>query len=565
MRPQIVHMGENALLVSYGSRISHALNKQVRSLGQAISDSDLPGIIGIVPAFASVLICFDPLKCPEGELRRALDHSLETELVAEDNPGRAHIIPARYGGSEGPDLEEIAAEHDLAVSEVIRLHTQHPYTVYFLGFLPGFAYMGRVSSKIGSSRLRTPRVRVPAGSVGIAGLQTGIYPCASPGGWRIIGRTSCRVWDASAREPALFAPGDRVRFVESVEAVESSPPNVRRDAAQHPLFEVVSPGALTTIQDVGRPGYAHLGLGQGGVSDRDAAARANALVGNVAGAPVLELTLTGPTLRTIQSTAIALEGADFACYVDNDPVPQGMSWFLRAGATLRFNRKSPRHGGARAFLAVAGGFQALRLLGSSSTCLPAGFGGLDGRALRAGDLLEAAPIQYSPASVSGRYWLGGPATPSTGEHVLRFIPFEGPGKPSRASLRNFVDAVWRVTELSDRMGTRLSSMEGAVMHGRGEMASFPVLRGAIQLPPDGGPLLLGVDHQTTGGYPLLGVVAQADWPVMAQLLPGERVRFVAIGVAEAREAYARSQASLQKGMRLLGGLGWLSGPGGPGR
>ncbi len=555
MRPQIVPMGESALLVSYGNRISLVLNKQVRSLGQAIRDSELPGIIDVVPAFATLLVRFDPVKCSEGDLRRVLDNSLATEPGVGQNLGRAHVIPVRYGGSDGPDLEEVAAEHDLTAREVIHLHTHHRYNVYFIGFLPGFAYMGRVSTKIASPRLHAPRVRVAAGSVGIAGFQTGLYPFSSPGGWRIIGRTPCRVWNASSPEPALFAPGDSVGFVESAEAVESSPPHTARGAAQHPLFQVVSPGALTTIQDFGRPGNAHLGLGQGGVSDRDAAARANTLVGNAPGAPILELTLTGPTLLTVQSTAVALEGADFACYMDNDPVPQGMSWFVRAGAMLRFNRKSPGHGGARAFLAVAGGFQVPRLLGSSSTCLPAGFGGFEGRALRAGDLLEASPIQYSPASVSGRYWLGGPAALSTNEHTLRFIPFEGPGKPSRASLRNFIDSLWRVTELSDRMGTRLSSTEGLAVHGRGEMASFPVVRGAIQLPPEGNPLLLGVDHQTTGGYPLLGVVAQADWPVMAQLLPGERVRFAEIGVEQAREAYASAQARLQKGMLVLGGLG----------
>ena len=401
-------------------------------------------------------------------------------------------------------------------------------------------------------RLSTPRVRVPAGSVGIAGAQTAIYPFNSPGGWRLIGRTSLRIWDPYTQQPALFAPGDTVQFTPSSDMSEPEDPVSPRFEASNPTFRVLEPGALTTIQDMGRHGYAHLGLSNGGVSDIEAALRANALVGNRPGAALLELTWTGPTLQAMQPATIALEGTDFGCRVDGTLVPPGVGWFVRAGATIKFVQMSPSGGGARAYLAVSGGFEAPIVLGSRSTFLPARFGGFEGRALRAGDILGVAVPINAPAHVAGRYWISRPDLALHGSTTLRFTRYRAVASAPAAMASQLVGQEWRVTPQSDRIGIRLEPEGGTQLAARTrESASLGVVRGAIQVPPGGNPVILSADHQTTGGYPMLGVVAHADWPALAQLQPGDRLRFLEISREEAVAALSANRSALMDGLRKL--------------
>ncbi len=173
----------------------------------------LEGIVETVPAYATLLVHYDPLVLHYARAAEWLEEQMATVEEAADRKPRRLEVPVRYGGEAGPDLRFVAAYHHITPAEIVRLHTGQDYTVFMMGFTPGFPYMGKLDETLATPRLDTPRTHVPAGSVGIAGAQTGIYPIDSPGGWQLIGHTSLRLFDLSATEPFLFAPGDSVRFV----------------------------------------------------------------------------------------------------------------------------------------------------------------------------------------------------------------------------------------------------------------------------------------------------------------------------------------------------------------
>jgi inhibitor of KinA len=218
--PSIAPLGDGALLVTFGDRIDPGLNTRSHALAAAVERlrSTDTRFGRAVPAYASVLVPFDPVAIDPDEAGGVVA-GLLAEVAAERAPapdaGRLVEIPVRYGGGDGPDLADVAALNDLSPSDVIELHTGTEYRVFFLGFAPGFAYLGTLSPQIAAPRLAAPRERIPAGSVGIAGRGTAVYPFALPGGWRIIGRTEVAMWDLTRDSPALLRPGDRVRFIPS--------------------------------------------------------------------------------------------------------------------------------------------------------------------------------------------------------------------------------------------------------------------------------------------------------------------------------------------------------------
>ena len=215
---QFAPLGEGGLLVFFANRISAGINARVHRLHRGLQERGPGGIIDLVPAYASLLIIFDPDLLSHSTLQAAtlnIANEISGAAGVPLDAGKTHVVPVQYGGDMGPDFDDVARLHGLAPAELVRLHTGRSYRVYFLGFLPGFGYLGTLPAKLATPRLPTPRARVPAGSVGLAGLQTAIYPLSSPGGWRIIGHTSLPVWDPLAKEPSRFAAGDSVRFVES--------------------------------------------------------------------------------------------------------------------------------------------------------------------------------------------------------------------------------------------------------------------------------------------------------------------------------------------------------------
>lgn len=210
--PKILFASDHSLLVSFGYDMSLENHARVRQLTKRLLSSPDPAILNLHPAYASVLITFDPLKSSPQSLREYLSAELDQLLPFDDPPARSIEIPVCYKQEFGPDLEAVAAHTGLTVDEVVRVHSSATYRVYFLGFAPGFPYLGGMPSQISTPRLSSPRKQVPAGSVAIGGNQTGIYPGPSPGGWRIIGRSPLKFFDVDANPPSYLLMGDLVTF-----------------------------------------------------------------------------------------------------------------------------------------------------------------------------------------------------------------------------------------------------------------------------------------------------------------------------------------------------------------
>ncbi len=217
---KIRECGDSMLLVEFDPVIDPIVNARVIALASRLRDRRARGVRDVAPGYCTVGVHFDPLQTDLRALEQAIAEDANAlEDGAEASPRSPIEIAVRYGGDDGPDLEAVAAHAGCSPAEVIERHTARTYRVYMLGFVPGFAYLGRVDGSIAMARHRVPRERVPAGSVGIAGEQTGVYPVSSPGGWQLIGRTSCVMFDASRPTPSLLSPGDLVRFVPALDRV----------------------------------------------------------------------------------------------------------------------------------------------------------------------------------------------------------------------------------------------------------------------------------------------------------------------------------------------------------
>ena len=492
-----------------------------------------------VPAYASVLVPFDPLAI-DGDEVEAIVARLIAELpaaLAQDDDARLVEMPVRYGGDDGPDLEDVAALNGLRPADVIELHAGVEYEVFFLGFAPGFAYLGTLPEAIATPRLASPRVRVPAGSVGIAGAQTGVYPFALPGGWRMIGRTD--VGDVGRRSPIPCpAPTGRSRSLRAGRIAVS--------------LEVIEPGLLTTVQDAGRTGWTQLGVPIGGACDAWSLAVANLLVGNDAGRGGARDDARRPDVRRPRTD-------------DDRPGRRGSrrgrrarpgAASRRAGATgsrpaqtIAF--PAPTDGAPRLPRAAAAGSTSRRCWARVRRSSPPGFGGLDGRPIRAGDRMRRSRAPMA----------AGLRTASAGR--CRTTPFSGPvdrrsrsaswpahrGPQPRTSSPRSGESARRAIAT----GIRLEgpAVEALQAHAAGELLSHGVVHGAIQVPPGGAPIVLLADHQTTGGYPIAAVVISADHPRLGQLRPGTTVRFREVTLAEARAALAAQRAALVRGAGVL--------------
>lgn len=210
--PRISPVGDGAFLVELGDAVDIGLNRQVHRLANAVER--ISGVVAVVPGYASLLVEYELLLISPQDLQLSLESAIRVEEVPEEkNDSRLVEIPTRYGGEFGPDLDFVAQHNNLTPAEVVELHTHTTYQVFMIGFAPGFPYLGILPDAIAAPRLETPRKSVPAGSIGIAGRQTGIYPRNSPGGWRLIGRTDVKLFDALQDPPTLLSQGDQVRFV----------------------------------------------------------------------------------------------------------------------------------------------------------------------------------------------------------------------------------------------------------------------------------------------------------------------------------------------------------------
>lgn len=316
-------------------------------------------------------------------------------------------------------------------------------------------------------------------------------------------------------------------------------------------LSVLEPGLFTTVQDLGRPGHARVGVSAAGAADAVALRLANRLAGNPDGAPALEMTLVGGTFRFDAPGFVAVAGAEMRASIDGRPLPAWSAAPVPAGATLACGAAAA---GARAVLAVGGGLVVPPFLGSASTHVPSRLGGLEGRALRPGDLLRLGAADSipdpRPRHVRPDLLAALATTIATGAVVtLRVTSGPQADRFDEQARRLFAGSEYRVSGASDRMGLRLEGPPVAPP-GRGAMLTEGMPLGAIQIPPAGRPVILFVDHQTTGGYPVIASIASVDLPAVAQLRPGGRVRFATITLDEARRLLRERAAALEAASRF---------------
>lgn len=566
--------GEFAYLASLGAGIDEGANELVMALADEIrelhSSGTAPlGLQELVPAYDSLLVALDPDSAePEPwdlairEAAARVDAATGRGAPSRDaHRARRVELPVAYGGEYGPDLEATSAERGLSPEELIAIHAGAEYRVHMLGFMPGFPYLGGMDRRIASPRLATPRAKVPAGSVGIADAQTGVYPLESPGGWRLIGRCPLPLFDAHRDPPALIEPGDRLRFIpvdaerytELARAVEPRSAAAPGTSASEADFVVLRPGPLCLIVDRGRHGYRALGVPESGPADPLAYALANAALGNESGAPAFECAMGGLAIRFKRELVFAIGGAPAQAELAGRPIPFGRPVRAAPGDELSVGMPAA---GLRVYFAVRGGIKAPAVLGSASSYLKGGFGGLDGRPIKAGDGFQAGEACAGealppPVGQAGRQAPAIAPALTDGVTTVRCLELPEARALGPGLMRVFYSSSYVVGAQSDRMGLRL---EGPALEAGGGIVSSPALPGTIQLPADGRPIALMADGQTTGGYARLAQVIRADLWLLGQARPGTTLRFVPCSIHEARRAYAELRERVRTAASATDGL-----------
>jgi KipI family sensor histidine kinase inhibitor len=530
-RLTIHDLADGAALVEYPGLSDDESNASAVAGARALERHSPDGLLSAVVGARTLFLEFDPAKCPVERIASRLS-TRESSRVAP--PRRTLRIPVVYGEEASSELPELASAAGLAPQEFARRHTAAVYRVAFLGFAPGFAYLAGLPPELQAPRLSTPRPRVGAGTVAIAGPYTGIYPGGTPGGWRSIGWTHARLFDPAADPPTLFLPGDEVRF-ERVDSERLLSP-LERPMVRQPqsptdgtaLFRVVAPGVFSSVQGAPRFGWSSYGVPPGGAMDWIARAQANARLGHSQEDAALEMTLVGAELEALADTTVCLAGSEAEVECNGRPVALEEPIAVRRGNRLRIGRI---RGGTRTYLAVVGGFA------------PAGRFEISQR-LRAGDLLFSPPVPRSPrpavrlsprvpASPRPRVSDQGPS--ATVETVVRVVldPRDVPfGKEGVAT---FLSSTYRVSPSSDRRGVRLEG-EPVPLSRAPDIPPEGTPLGGIQVARDGMPIVLGPDRPVTGGYARIATVIRADFPLLAQRPPGATLRFVTVSLAEALAA-----------------------------
>lgn len=484
---------------------------QVHALWRALRGKPPPRVEEIVAGASSVLVTME----------RESDVAASVELIRsarleETETLRPNLveIPVMYGG---PDLGDVCARTGLTADAVVARHSEADYSVAFLGFSPGFGYLVGADPTLRVPRLDTPRPAVPAGSVALASEFTGVYPQSTPGGWRVIGRTDLLMFDPTRSQPSLLGPGDSVRFV-ATSSLRPAPSwgHVPLPPVSGDYLLVIDAGPLTTIQDGGRTGWAHLGVPRAGAADHRSAALANRLVGNEPTAAVLESTLAGPTLRVGSDRQVAVTGARATITVDGMPARPDTALTLRAGSEIRV---APVDAGARVYVAFSGGLTVDPVMGSRSTDTLSGIGPPP---LKPGDVIALGEPEGEGLPSSGS---AGTSCPRFGELItVTAVPGPRDDWIGERGMETLASAVFDVAPTSDRTGVRLSGAPVGMVR-REELPSEGVVAGSIQVPPRGDPIVLLRNHPTTGGYPVAAVVTDEGIDALSQARPGVRVRF----------------------------------------
>jgi KipI family sensor histidine kinase inhibitor len=512
----LLPLGERAwLLPASSARGAAALATLLRRL--------IPEAIEVVAGFSSVVVVHD------GSLEASFVASLDVGDLELDGTPRRHIVPVVL---DGPDVPEALARTSLTFDELREAIARASFEVAVVGFSPGFAYLAGLDGPLTTlSRRATPRPRVPAGSFALAAGMAAIYPQATPGGWWLLGRSSTVLFDATRDEPALFAPGDLVEFdvVEDLEPGQvdgTERPPLEPPPGVAPALKVISAPPLCCVVDEGRRGVAHLGVPCGGPADPERALIARLLVG---GSSSIEVSAPGLELEVLADVVVAL--VDLGGTVDGRTVPDFTPLALSVGQRLVVSSVGR---GQRGYLGVSGGALTAPVLGSMVTDALSSTGpGF----LAPGDLLGAGGLSREVRTTAR---LAGDPSPVR----LRFV--EGPHATAAGSIDGVL-ATLSVT--SSKVGLRFDPVEGPIVVSAPSIESMPVVTGTLQLPPDGRPVMLGPDHATLGGYPIVGVVIEADLGRAGRLSPGDSVIFESVSLDEARSA------ALQRAAVVAGGIG----------
>ncbi|WP_279482885.1 carboxyltransferase domain-containing protein [Aureimonas sp. SK2] len=484
----------------------------------------------IVPAARTLLVRFRPGTLPDpadfaADLRR---RDISAKAKGSD---RLVEIPTLY---DGEDLEDVARLTGLSPDEVIARHVASEFTVAFTGFAPGFGYLVGGDPALHVARRQSPRTRIPAGTVALAGSFAGVYPQEGPGGWQLIGTTPLRMFDLARDPSTLFQPGTRVRFTrladraafDAIAATEAARGTAAPQAASAAgtSLRVTAAPMPPLFQDEGRPGQAAQGVSASGALDRAALHAANRLVGNAPGTPALEIVGGGFAFEADGPAVVAIAGTDAALDIRDGAGGRQVAEAYRPvslEAGDRVTLRAPKRG-LRSYLAARGGFGVEAVLGSASVDSLARLGTPP---VETGATLGILP--RSGGAAVGEAEAPPPGLPAPGETVVLDVVM-GPRTQwfTRAGIDTLAAQEWTVTPLSNRVGLRI---EGAVplerLDPKAELPSEGTANGAIQVPHNGQPVLFLADHPLTGGYPVIATLAEHHLDLAAQIPVGARIRF----------------------------------------
>jgi KipI family sensor histidine kinase inhibitor len=513
---RIRELAEGAVLVEYPEDPEDRANKRAVAAAHSLLHRAPPGIFDAVPGARTLLLLFNPRRMSSERIAEEARRGSREEGSPLARR-RTVEIPVFYdpGAQTGPDLEDLARGAGLTAEAFARRHAAGEYRVAFLGFARGFPYLTGLAAELHAPRLATPRTRVPAGSVGIGDRYTGIYPGETPGGWRLIGRAPVRLFDPNDDPPSILLPGDGVRFqwIDREEFEKRRP--ILEDGARacalsgRPLLSIAVPGVLTSVQGGPRRGRAIYGVPPGGAMDFETLSQGNALVGNPSDAAALEMTLVGPEVEFLAEASIVLCGGSTEARINGRPLAAGIVQAVRPGDSVRVGAV---RGSARAYLCAAGG------LGQTDRPDLS-------RRLGAGDVVfldaRTQEIPRAPAR-SGRPDAN--RAPAAENDPIRVLPGPQRDRFEPDGLTTFLRSSWQVSASSDRRGIRL---EGPAVGnvGSSEIPPEGTVLGAIQVPGDGQPIILGPDRPVTGGYAKIATVLESDFSRVARALPGAVLRF----------------------------------------
>lgn len=559
-------MGDQSILIDLSS-LKRPLPK-VHAIAQYILNQKNGWINDVIPGLETVLIRFNHQEASSQTRELALNNveGIVEKLIAETNPQnlpstRIHKLQVCYHPDVAPDLVESAKNCGISSQEFINLHKTGKYSVDIVGFMPGFAYFSGLNPKLKLPRKSNPRASVPKGSVAIAELQTAIYPRSTPGGWNLIGKSPACLFSVDNDPPSLFMPGDQLMIEEvsldQLHAIENNLPTNQgfkfdQSLETYPYaIQIISPGLLTSVQDTPRNGLGHLAVGTGGAVDQASLALANTLVGNPENTEVLEITAIGPRILFKQDTLIAWVGTNCSAFINQMEIKGNRPVWIKANSTLSFAQLKP---GFRIALAISGGFDLPLTLGKKGSHLSADIGypatkKFDVIPLKNPHAFQSIPTlaklaAHDKSANAAKWGIPPPYLPTAGIHKVHALPGLHLDFLSKDDRLKFWDSTWIVSNQSNRMGIRLES-ESQLSNTTKGIPSQGISMGSIQLPPSNQPIILLAEHQTTGGYPLLADIIQSDFPILAQLKPGDQIKLVCVDLKTAEELNDRAERHIE--------------------